>query len=814
MATGRQDKARTALKPSEFSKVSQPGTQLAKKVQTGTFPKRPEADASARRWEKFEAEKKAFADSLVDQHTGFFTVGILMGRGGVAKDSMRVLDFTRFIEVQGELPEKEDILEQYREVMGRTKVGKAKTPVSQIADTRIITMRGRPKIDFNKQGELLQPNERKTVQQQIAEFVRDCDNIQKQTITIKNVVEMVQNSTYEPSPAALDKISPEEMRARVASKRKQTPLLASIMRTVTSKPDQGSAMFPLQIVDNIDDLPRKYGIALSNAITVDFGELISPIALVMGNVTGNAQRVSREFLGANTRQLMESATIHFNPAATGALYDSFIEYGGRVIGVSSKGAPNTTKPTSGTAMNGLRHAINDVKTNRESLRLLNELLKDRENMKMMKVVEALADSAAHGSNWTKTLRLLQLMYPEQYRSGDMFKDIKFLKSIVGELESTAYREADRSTRAAMTKKLRGGISDYLRSRYDRDAGRARKEDTTFFGKFMRLTNTEITDTLNNSSRFNDLVTWLLNHSALVQIDLFTAKDDAYGGRMVVTNIVATWPSTQVDSIKLISGTADDLRFMLAVNGYEAQFKNREDIPWVETDFRDRFEAKPGDRDGSTTITPQDWQQQGVTGPRTTTDLHDLPASTATFTQPTTRTKAAKMQASPINQPAQLTPVGAMKQFVTGLKDNDGKSILRDKSTTGNKLFAYVRELIQGTHRFPDGFEENFKALVAQPGVMALIKDKTRRLNDHPDNVPNLYESYLLDNDGAVVDAVAVLYWAWMTRAYFTKNPTGNQYRQALENVKQFLEALNITTNERERATQSRGIKRTGEIMAR
>jgi len=330
---------------------------------------------------------------------------------------------------------------------------------------------------------------------------------------------------------------------------------------------------------------------------------------------------------------------------------------------------------------------------------------------------------------------------------------------------------------------------------------------------MCLTNTEITDTLNNSSRFNDLVTWLLNHSALVQIDLFAAKDDAYGGRMVVTNIVATWPSTQVDSIKLISGTADDLRFMIAVNGYEKQFKNQADIPWVETDFRDRFPPQAGDRDGSETITPSDWRQQGVNGPRTTTDLHDLPASTAEFTPPTQQANSPR-QTQPVRQPVQVpqTPVSKMKQFVISLTGSDGKSILRDKSTTANKLFAYVRELIQGTHRFPDDFERNFKALVEQPGVLALIKNKTKRLNDHPDNVPNLYESYLLENDGAVVDVIAVLYWAWMTRAYFTKNPTGTQYRQALENVKQFLEALNITPNERERTTQSRGINRTGEVM--
>jgi hypothetical protein len=192
----------------------------------------------------------------------------------------------------------------------------------------------------------------------------------------------------------------------------------------------------------------------------------------------------------------------------------------------------------------LAHAIQEVRSNPTAIKLLAKLLKDPQNRQMFDIVSILATDSNHGQKYDKTLRLLQLLNPQEYPKQSMYSDLRVLRSL-GKNKSKVSRL--------------NGFSDYVKAKMASGPGRNR-DDKTVFDKMMRTTNTAITQQLNQNKKFSEICTWILNHSATVQIDLYTSKDGGtnldearaqYGGALVLTNIVATWPSTRVDTIELL-----------------------------------------------------------------------------------------------------------------------------------------------------------------------------------------------------------------------------------------------------------------------
>jgi len=179
------------VKPTDLSALNDRGASLADRMKTAKFPGFISPDATPAKRQRYEDELAAYNASLVDKHTGLFTVAVNNGRGGIDKDSRRVLDF-RDVIAGGEFPEREDIIDEYRSEYGRLKVGKSQTPVSAIADTRIVVMRGRPDIDFTdrgeRRGELVQPNDRYTTQQMIVNFVKDVKTFKKKQSLSKTLL--------------------------------------------------------------------------------------------------------------------------------------------------------------------------------------------------------------------------------------------------------------------------------------------------------------------------------------------------------------------------------------------------------------------------------------------------------------------------------------------------------------------------------------------------------------------------------------------------------------------------------------------------
>jgi hypothetical protein len=75
--------------------------------------------------------------------------------------------------------------------------------------------------------------------------------------------------------------------------------------------------------------------------------------------------------------------------------------------------------------------------------------------------------------------------------------------------------------------------------------------------------------INKNKHFSDICTWILNHGAFCQIDTrYKVQRDANNNStLIITNISATWPSTAVDSVKLVPlPSTDGFRYKLDING--------------------------------------------------------------------------------------------------------------------------------------------------------------------------------------------------------------------------------------------------------
>jgi hypothetical protein len=695
----------------------------------------------------------AHTGEYANRSTGLYTVGVLLGRSGMDVDSLRTLDFSEFVQALNERPSKEDLIGRYKE---------ENPQYANVSNNRIITMKSKPKVEFDDNGEINLPSDTKTLQTMIKDFVGDLKQIQRNTLTIKNIQDLVQNSGYSPSQATLSKLSGTELNYRGAAKQRQTPLLASILQNYIKNPGKGLGLYPMQVVPSTADLPKKYSIAVANSIAVDFGEVIGPVALITGNATGNAARIAGDFLGADTAALMKGATIHFNAGATDPLYDSFIQYGDKVIGISSKGHSGGGAASAGTSMSSLSQAINEVKANPTAVKLLQRLLADAENRTMFDIVSELATISKKGQVWEKTLRMLQLL-DQNYTSKDMYSDIRHIRSL-GSGKNTNTRDADARTKTAAARALTSGLSAYIRDKMNSAPDR-RKEDRSAFAKFLRATNDEITKSLNSNPKFSEICSWILNHSATVQIDLYTGKTEVaearrpaanYGDAMVLTNIVATWPSTRVDTIELLENNKD-LRFMLGINGYAEKFPDRSTMPFVDTDFKDMIAAKATDRDGSNLKTAADWAQSGVRNPRTSTDLYDLPKNTADVYTP---------------QPTQSQPATKVatkrQQTATAAATSGALAVLNDflasrNLTKARQAVDFAFTLIHSLDGSPNGdlakFIQDFKTLLSNPVIMDLA---VHGVDAGVLNEASKLGKFREDNVPAVI---SLIYWSLLMRQY-------------------------------------------------
>lgn len=527
-----------------------------------------------------------FTDHIKDyrnRSTGIYTVGVLKGRSGIDQESVQPIDFSDYVKEFGERPDKDVIISRYK-----TRYRE----YANIPDNRIIVMRGRPRINFNAQGKLAQPVDLKTQQTMVKEFVAQIGRLKNsRAVTVANIVDLVGRSEYS---SADPKLSPSQRAPRIADKPRQTPFLSAVLQHYIKKPGGGHSIYPLQVLPDMR-LLKNYGIRVPGSIVTDFGEVLGPVAYLTGNTTGSGNKMITEILNANYQQLERGATIHFNSGENEALYDSFIEYDGKVIGISSKGHTGGTaaaKPN----VSGLTKAINEIKSNPDALQRLKKLFRDPDNKRMFDIVSRLADSE-RGQKMNKSLRLLQLLHPQEYPTKDLYSDLRLMQ----------------------TKDTRN-LSPYIRNKMA-----LYSKGKNAWERFARAANEEIVNTLNSNPKFSEVCCWIFNHSNIIQIDITSSKPNDRGGAFVIENITATWPSTRVDRIQLNKPQGVSLQFELIVNGYASKYPERADQLPGRMDYSDQVVQRSTDpeREYSGVTSAADWAARAVNAPRSTVTLPNI-----------------------------------------------------------------------------------------------------------------------------------------------------------------------------------------------
>lgn len=753
-----------------------------------------------------------YRSDFKNRSTGIYTIGILAGRDGIIQQSIRYLKFDSsdlerfsFMKWRDNKRTKEPGLKSFL-------IGQYKTDYPQYANipnNRIIVMRSRPYIEFNPRNssEPVQlPLDTKTQQTLIKEFVKTIETLKhERAITIPNIVELVRTSQYQSDD---DKETPEKARIRSELKTKQTPLMAAILQHFISRPGTGSGVYPIQILSKATNMSQ-YGIQTVGSLISDFGEVIAPVAYITGNTTGNAGRMITEVLGATSQKLMQDATIHFNVGATERLYDSFIEYGGKVIGISSKGHADAKAEAVNTNISSLSKAINEIKSNSDALDRLRILFRKPENKRMFDIVTKIAEDRGRGSKTEKTLRLLQLLDP-QYPAKEMFSDLKLLKNLQGKEgrdELERYKQPNQPRRVA--NQLYSQLSQYIQARMQASerklsTSRGRENITNPWDLFLTVANDEIRNTLNSDPLFSEICTWILNHSNTVQIDVYSQNPVSEGRRasanfgqaLVVTNIVATWPSTRVDRIELQDVKGESIQFKLLVNGYAKAYPDRAYKPFKSMDFRDVVDPGADDRVDSTNYTAQDWLNRGVNGPRTSVDV---PGVDNTAVTATTKIAAPTVAVS-----------SSTVQRINSFFQNKGRDMTVNQiARLCSSILGYKSAVPIDQQTFP-AFITDFRKLIQDPQIAQLLQKDT----SHAINLEILNEEpHIRISNENQVHVLALVFWALAVARYRAAPNSQPQFEQAKKNLNKIADGLiasgQITTQQI--VNPFRSVKYTGGV---
>lgn len=376
--------------------------------------------------------------------------------------------------------------------------------------------------------------------------------------------------------------------------------LADLLSEFIDKPGNPSSVYPVVVVD--DTTPEKMvattGIENPSSITVDFMEIVHPIALVSGNTNGNAQRMILEFLGANSyEQLMRNALISYGTAGNTPLVDSYIynkTRDGQIkrLHISSKGEAGAAAKVS-----SLLVAFNEVMSNPTSSRLYNREIKSNSDVNY-EIARAFLTTIINNTQAKKPSYLAAFELVPIFELGDQ-SDLEKAESLVRYLkkeynlskkffsdedEDEELKEATRRGRKPDPRDIvipNRYLNGDERTSFSPEIIEAFRKAPKHRNQFVQLVNgiwKRMAEIINSNDAFGNICVWLFNHSATVQINTYS---NIQRNQLILTNIVATWPTQLVDRVELLALDGQkNVNFKLLVNGYPQDLASTEDATSV------------------------------------------------------------------------------------------------------------------------------------------------------------------------------------------------------------------------------------------
>lgn len=307
--------------------------------------------------------------------------------------------------------------------------------------------------------------------------------------------------------------------------------LSDLTEAFTKTPNSPGSIYPLQLADSNDSMKliKDIGIQGVNSIAVDFMEVLHPVILLYGNCNGNAKNMAESFFGATQEELVKNATISYTRDASFPLIDSAIFF-------KSDNSRGFRRLGISTKQQGGASGAGGSKF--PSLQVA------------WREVEAIAND-----KWNEQVQPL------------LNKNPKF---------KLAW-EAIRYKMAVTGVELPPKLVNELAVAFGTDS-------TDPVEVFLKVA---------DSPEFKQLIIWIFNHSATIQID--TRADYGDDNRpAVITNIVATWPTQLASSVE-VSKSGDSIKLVVngVVNDFTPEIGDRTDVDYSATsDAEERY--RPGD----------------------------------------------------------------------------------------------------------------------------------------------------------------------------------------------------------------------------
>ena len=379
----------------------------------------------------------------------------------------------------------------------------------------------------------------------------------------------------------------------------------------------GRSFEPVTLVDDLNTL-KDAGFVKNNKVNVtelinDFGEVAGPVGLICGSINGNAVRMFPAFMRSadgklpSIDELKQEATIHFHASQGHMLVDSYIEFRGKVVRCSSKNAAEALSGGQGASTDGIFKSLDEIAANPEAHEKLQALLASNPGynsvLDQLRLVSKAFDPTElnEGMNgYVTQFKLLAELNGLDSETTVTDHDIAILKEIW---------DAAGNTNVGMND-FKFMIGAALGNRPDIDQRKDLKikySNDTFTPQFANILRTfnlnrygepgisgtekygahddtnakrgwwkrvkkalvyNVSKIINKNKHFSDICTWILNHGAFCQIDTrYKVQRDANNSTLIITNISATWPSTAVDSVKLVPlPSTDGFRYKLDING--------------------------------------------------------------------------------------------------------------------------------------------------------------------------------------------------------------------------------------------------------
>lgn len=415
---------------------------------------------------------------------------------------------------------------------------------------------------YRNPSDLFTPNKNSTPEQVLNAYMAAQKQLKtNEFLTVGNIKDKLTGSgrSISVSQQVPGKKTPIRVDQPVKTNAATQTYMGDLIDNFTQQP--GRRDYPVTLIPDLSEFKKTTGLKTETSVVTDFCEILAPIALLTDNLNGNASETVKKFLGIDSfnNKVLQSASINFKPATNGAMIDSIINYNGKNISISSK-----TNGGRGASLSGVKNAMVEIKQNPEAVEMLKKILAKNEDYQDM--YEFLDLVTGSSSRFDQNFEALEFFF-----EGDFEPDLALAKTLDNEkqISPNAWKK--------FSPEIRGIYSSYYDAKTSGNSKSKIKPIPTM-KRFREGLTWAVARQANSTPYFSELVTWIFNHGAVIQVDATTntgpyqnLKTGGEDTAIVLSNFTGTWPSQCVETVELVEDDTSSFLNRLHINGFNKQF---------------------------------------------------------------------------------------------------------------------------------------------------------------------------------------------------------------------------------------------------